>query len=220
MALPSSWVLLLANTVPLLGVLVLGWEVFPILFLFWSENVLVGLFTVLRMLGLRPLCVRTWLGKVFTIPFFVFHFGLFTAIHGIAVFSIFGTGSRVPSNYTLEGPYPPPDMILDTIEIYGLWPALIALGLSHGFSWGHNFLVRGEYREATLDTIMLAPYSRVIVLHLVVMAAGFLIMVLGAPLGALLFLILLKAGADLRSHAREHLRPTPAEREYAPSDPR
>src|SRR5690348_15210944 len=41
---PSVIALVLANLVPVFGVLALHWEVFPLMFLFWSENVIVGVF--------------------------------------------------------------------------------------------------------------------------------------------------------------------------------
>src|SRR5512142_1860469 len=78
---PTGWVLVAANLLPDLGVLVLGWDIRSALVLFWSENVGTGLFTVLRIAlakGELPM-------KIFLIPFFLFHFGMFTAVHGIFV---------------------------------------------------------------------------------------------------------------------------------------
>jgi hypothetical protein len=51
---PSVIALLLANLVPVFGVLFFHWEVFPLMFLFWSENVIVGAFNVLKMLCAAP----------------------------------------------------------------------------------------------------------------------------------------------------------------------
>ena len=47
---PSVIMLVLANLIPLGGVLFFGWQVFPIMFLFWFENVVVGVFHALKML--------------------------------------------------------------------------------------------------------------------------------------------------------------------------
>ena len=46
---PSVLVLLLANLVPLAGVVFFGWSVFPVMLLFWLENVVVGVFHVLKL---------------------------------------------------------------------------------------------------------------------------------------------------------------------------
>ena len=40
--------LLAGNALPLLGVLIFHWQVFPIVLLFWAENVVAGIFTVLK----------------------------------------------------------------------------------------------------------------------------------------------------------------------------
>ena len=41
--------LLVANAVPLIGVLFLGWNVWTILTIYWLENGVVGVFNVLKM---------------------------------------------------------------------------------------------------------------------------------------------------------------------------
>ena len=42
---PSVIALVLANLVPVFGVFYFHWEVFPLMFLFWSENVIIGVST-------------------------------------------------------------------------------------------------------------------------------------------------------------------------------
>ncbi len=39
---PSAIVLVLVNLLPLGGVLALDWQVFDVLLLYWSENVVIG----------------------------------------------------------------------------------------------------------------------------------------------------------------------------------
>ena len=82
----SAWVLVAANLVPLAGVLFWGWDAFALIALFWMENVVIGVFFVLRMLALDPRDPALWAGKLFMVPFFCFHYGMFTAIHGVFVF--------------------------------------------------------------------------------------------------------------------------------------
>lgn len=45
----STGALVLANAVPLFGALLLRWNVREMLALYWSENVVVGAFTLLRL---------------------------------------------------------------------------------------------------------------------------------------------------------------------------
>jgi hypothetical protein len=51
--LPSATVLVAGNLVPFAGVLFLGWDVFAVVFLPWLEDVVVGLFNVLRLLWIE-----------------------------------------------------------------------------------------------------------------------------------------------------------------------
>src|SRR5213594_3799766 len=82
--------LVIANAVPLAGVLFFGWQVFPLLLLYWLENVIVGGFNVLRMLVADPDDPVRWAAKIFLIPFFCVHFGMFCFVHGVFVFGFFG----------------------------------------------------------------------------------------------------------------------------------
>jgi hypothetical protein len=50
------------------------------------------------------------------------------------------------------------------------------------------------------------PYSRVVVLHVTILASGFLIEILGTPLAALVLLVVLKTAIDLRAHLKEHCK--------------
>jgi Family of unknown function (DUF6498) len=194
---PSVIALLVANLVPMYGVFVLGWEVFPLILLFWLENIVIGVVNVLKILTARPDDRMWWVGKAFLIPFFIVHYGGFTFVHGIFVFALFGGAT----------PFAPADMsasaVLHTIRSSGvLWGAL-ALLASHGLSFVTNYLGAGEYRNADPKVLMGQPYARVIVLHLTIIFGGFVMVALGSPRAGLLLLVLLKIGMDLRAHLTE-----------------
>src|SRR2546423_6176002 len=87
---PSLVALAIANALPLVGVLFFGWTVFPLVLLYWLENLVVGGFNVAKLLLAQPRQPAYWLGKVFLVPFFLVHFGGFTYIHGVLVVSFFG----------------------------------------------------------------------------------------------------------------------------------
>jgi hypothetical protein len=197
----SAWVLVLANLVPLVGVLFWGWNVFALLALFWMENVVVGLFFALRMLCADPADAALWLGKLFMVPFFCFHYGMFTAIHGAFVFMLFGEGGyRVDGLQLLEP-------AARAASAYGLWLPIAALMASHLFSFLWNYLYRGEFRSAQLPALMAQPYGRVAVLHVAIILGGFGAMALGSPVWALLVLLAMKIGLDLKAHVKEHSKP-------------
>src|SRR5437867_7665046 len=81
--------------------------------------------------------------------------------------------------------------------------AVVALVLSHGFSFFHNYVAGGEYQRINLQQLMAQPYGRVVVLHLVVLGGGWVTLLLGSPVGALVLLVVLKTGFDLRAHLAE-----------------
>ena len=193
----SAWALVAANLLPLAGVLFWGWDVFPLLALFWMENVVIGALNVLRMLCADPADAALWGGKLFMVPFFSFHYGIFAAVHGAFVFSMFG------KKYDMDGIWPL-EPVMSAAQDYGLWLPLAVLLASHLFSFFWNYLYRGEFRRARLAELMVKPYGRVIVLHVTVLIGGFAAMALGSPLWALLLLIALKIGLDLKAHLKEH----------------
>lgn len=185
--------LLAANAVPLVGVLFLGWTLFATLLLFWVENVIVGVFSVLQLLTARPREPLAWGMKLLMIPFFVFHYGMFTTVHGVFVLSLFGDVRS-----------PTPAAFLHAVQATGVGAAAGALALSHAVSFVLNYIGSGKYRTAELQVLMFRPYGRVMVLHVVILLGGFLVQLLGSPLPALVLLVLLKTGLDLGAHLREH----------------
>lgn len=197
---PSAVVLVLANLVPIYGVAFLGWDVFPVILLFWFENVVIGFYNIVRILLARPGDVGRWLAKVFMVPFFTFHYGMFTFVHGIFVLAIFGSGV-----VELQGG-PSLEWFVAALTVSGVMWAAVALFLSHGFSLGWNYIGKREYRRATLEDLMKQPYSRVVVLHVVIIASGFLVMALGLPAIGLVLLVALKIGVDLKAHLKERSR--------------
>ena len=192
---PSQVALVLANAVPLVGVLLLGWTVFPLLLLYWLENVVVGAFNVLKMLLAKPAEPVYWAGKLFLIPFFIVHFGGFTFVHGVLVVAFFGPKGIQPFELLTAVPA--------AIRANQLGWGVLSLIASHGFSFYWNYVKNGEYQRASLQALMGQPYGRVMVLHLTVLFGGWIVMLLGSPVGALLVLVALKTAADWRGHRAE-----------------
>jgi hypothetical protein len=189
----SGTALVLANLVPLGGTLLGLWSAYDLLLLFWAENVVVGLFQVLRMGSV--LVLRRDFVMIVVMPFFVFHYGMFTLIHGVFV-----TSALAPAG---EAGYGRGLALL--LSPQGLLWALLALTASHAFSFALNFLGQGEWRHIGAETLMKQPYVRVVVLHLVIILGGVTAMALGGPMAALVLLVLIKTAVDLAAHRREHL---------------
>ena len=195
---PSLLALGLANALPIAGVLLLGWKVFPLVLLYWLENVVVGGFNVGKLLLARPQEPAYSVGKLFIILFFIFHFGMFTLVHGVFVFALFGAKSLPRFDSLAELPA--------AIRAYHLGWGVLALVVSHGLSFYWNYFENGEYRRASLPILMMQPYARLVVLHLAVLFGGWIVLTLGSPLLALLVLVALKTAADVRAHQAERYK--------------
>ena len=190
---PSGLALIAANLVPLAGVLFFGWDLASVIVLFWAESAVIGFYTLLKMA-----VVGRWLA-IFAGVFFAGHFGGFMSIHFFFIYEMFvrplDASAREPGAYeALTRLFTP------------LWPALLALFLSHGFSFGLNFLARREYRSATIASLMVAPYRRVTLMQVSLIFGGWLVMALNNPLPALALLIALKVVTDLYAHRGERGR--------------
>jgi hypothetical protein len=194
---PSVLALIAANVVPLLGVLWFGWEVFPLLLLFWFENLIIGAFNVLKMILASPDSRKGWAAKLFLVPFFSVHYGMFTLVHGVFVIGLFG------GQFRQGAPFPDLSIVLGLIQEEHLGWAILGLTVSHAVSFGMNYIGEGEYRRASLDMLMSQPYGRIVVLHLTIMGGGFLMMALGSPTVGLVLLVVLKIGLDLSAHLKE-----------------
>lgn len=196
----SVIVLILANLAPIFGVLFMDWQVFPIVLLFWMENVIIGVFNVFKMIACSP-NQKQWVAKVFLIPFFCLHYGTFTSVHGVIVIFMFGMlGGFIKPGDFAAGPF-------DILGIMGklqLWWAVLALLVSHAVSFAVNYLGKGEYKQSNIALLMLQPYGRVVILHITVLFGGFLVMLLGSPIIGLILLISLKIFIDIKAHLKQH----------------
>ena len=214
--------LLLANLVPVIGVVFLNWTIASVIVLYWLENFVVGFFNILKMSKIKntnlfqnnksqhvaKIIVPVLSPKViifikaFFIIFFILHFGFFTFGHGQFVLIFFG--------------FPSP--------IIALFIPLMFLFISHGISYIVNFIGKKEYEKVSLIRQMMMPYSRLFVMHITIMIGGIITLFLYAPLTdmtkfdssalsnmpqiyqipALLVLIGAKIYIDLMSHSYEH----------------
>jgi hypothetical protein len=189
----STLALLTANLMPLLGVLVLDWNVTPIMIYYWTENLVIGFYNVLKMrraqgsvagsgttMNNRPVQQSD---RRAMIVFFIVHYGMFTLCHGIFVLVMFG--ARFKGLLSESG------------------MALLFLTVSHGISYRRNFIGRGEYQRVAFTTLFWQPYSRVVVMHLTILGGGAWAQAKGSPIYALLVLVTLKTLIDLALHLLE-----------------
>ncbi len=220
--------LLIANAIPLVGVLFLGWNVYTILTIYWLENGVVGFYNVLKMAraegseGDSDSAFRITSGsaanfaKPMMIPFFVVDYGLFWLVHGVFVLTLplfagFGGGFGAGLDAGLGAGVRPSELDAgEGAEPVGILIVLVGLFISHGLSFWLNYIRRGEFRRATVAGQMFAPYGRLVVLHLTILFGGIGIALSGAPVAAIVVLVAVKVVMDLGFHLAEHRGPRPA----------
>jgi hypothetical protein len=220
--------LVAANLLPVAGVLLWGWNIFEIVSLYWFENVVIGFFNVLKMLAATgevqlkrkargnpsedpeiPDYLKTPATsgiakhgiKLFLIPFFSFHYGMFCFVHGIFVVVLLGgRGGGMISGDPFSSAGAMASRIFDS---GGKW-FVIAIVASHLFSYLFNYLGKGEYRRTSAPELMAAPYGRIVVLHIAILFGAFVITALGSQVFLLLLLIAGKIALDVKLHRRSH----------------
>jgi hypothetical protein len=221
--------LVVSNLLPLAGVLWWGWDLFTILTLYWVENGVVGAWNVAKILRAQgtslPGTLRATLNgrpietvaRGYMAGFFVMHYGAFWVGHGLFVLVFLPLMTSGIANPSLViGP--DGSVVVGLPGLFGPGPdwglvgyGALGLAVSHGISYRTNYIGRGEYRTATPGGQMLAPYGRLVILHLTIILGAVVSIFVGSPVGSLLVLVSLKLVLDLFFHLREHRRAaTPA----------
>jgi hypothetical protein len=126
---------------------------------------------------------------------------MFTAVHGVFVVMLFG-GGEAGTGAMAGGSFAPLLRMLDRLlgDRDG-WLAVGAIVALHAASfaqwWSSTLAVPTPLKE-----LMGAPYGRIAILHVTLIAGGFLVQALHAPGAGALLLIALKLAYDLVSFAR------------------
>ena len=122
---------------------------------------------------------------------------MFTFVHGVFVFALFGPSKVAGHAFALGS------LIPGAIQETKIQFAALAIVASHAVSFVTNYVHGGEYRNASLDQLMSQPYSRVVVLHMAILGGGFAMMALKSPLVGLVLLVALETPIDIKAHRAE-----------------
>lgn len=188
----SSASLLGSNLLTLVVALIHNWPAGALLWVYWGQSVIIGLFNFLRMISLRQFSAEgvtsngrpvmptraTQRGMAF---FFLFHYGFFHFVYMIFLFGLAAEG-------------------LANLGAIGL--CLGSFLVNHGFSFRYN-LVSDRRKVRHIGSLMFFPYARILPMHLTI--------IFGSALpwnrGVLLLFLCLKTAADVIMHAVEHTAP-------------
>jgi Family of unknown function (DUF6498) len=201
---PSTLVLIAANLLPLYGVIFWGWDLYGLMVLYWMETGIIGFFALVRM------AMAAGLAAIVLVPFFVVHFGGFMAGHIFFITVLFrGIGDN-------DGIESIPNAVLSLIFAQGLWAAFLALFISHSVSFVLNVwrpardarraqpggAAKPDKKDA--GSYMMAPYGRIVVMHLTIIFGAFLIQAFQTKTAAFLLLVILKVTFDIIAHVRKN----------------
>lgn len=208
---PPVVILVFVNLLPLYGVFLLGWDAFWIVLLYWTENLILGFYNILRMALVKVKYPAANIGKFFMIPFFAFHYGAFCAGHGLFILALFKKDmGKLFGNESWPFFLVFVELFVNVIKKVAvlitpeMYYAILSLFISHGFSFVYNFFMKGERSSTDMRKLMAAPYTRIVILHVAIIAGAFPVMMLGSPVYLLVVLILIKIMIDIYLHLKEH----------------
>lgn len=199
---PPVFLVLALNLIPAVFALLFGWSAGELFAVYLVENLVIGVFNALKMaISGAAMGVGGAVIAVFFVPFFIFHYGLFCFGHGVFTWVFLAMdGPR-----GLEGVRMP-----DTIG-----QALAALPDPRGFALGVASIVGMHLANFTTDWLrfrrwrdtnpisqMMEPYGRIFVLHITLIATGFLLVFADGPRFGVVVLALLKTAYDGWDEAR------------------
>jgi hypothetical protein len=215
---PGTIITLIANLVPLIGVLAWGWDAFLLLTLYWMETVIVAVRTILQVAvsgddGFRrafpangnataPQQRRAGpLSRIGIALFFTVHAGIFIGIHFGFLWALFSGNWPARSGGVLE-------FFRIAIVEEGLWVPLLIMALAQAMPLmeGPALALLARWRgrptrpiAAPLShgEIVTGLYARIVVMQLTIIAGAWLAIMLGS-IGPLILLILAKIFIEVR----------------------
>lgn len=180
------------NLIPLYGLFYWGWDVFSLFFLYWAENVVIGIYTLIMMfiVGVRGSLWRLP-GMLFMMAFFTVHYGMFCMGHLAILTDLFGGDLGVKVGWIDDLP-----AFFQNTFIQGFYWGLGGLVIAQAFqsfdSWQKIYS-----HEKNQPGLMVAPYGRIMVLHLAILIGGLGAAMLQQPAVALAVLVALKTLYDV-----------------------
>lgn len=188
---------------PIVSILVFGWDWRSVLLLYWFENVTAGLLNVVSMIRTKRVQPEGEAPMTFNdstkpasrsglVLFFIAHYGIFTLVHGIfvllicaGVFNFLG-GSIVGKS------------LFGDLSLVN-WRGILLIWFGGTVVQLIALLLTRPDRLPAASKLFWQPYPRIIKLHITVLGGIWLIEKLGWAPAAAILLALLHLGFDLAS---------------------
>ena len=218
----STLTLLIANAVPVWGVVFWGWDSFVLLMLYWLETAVIGFWMVARIAAYAISDVgkfvagslTTWKTAFVVIGFFVIFTGLFVVAYFHFLWQLFAGGWS-------EQIHGASDFIGKLVIGTGMWMPLLVLFLARGcgflfqllapellekFERAFNFPVLGRLDSPRVrNAVTIEFFSRIIVVSMTIFLTFYLLAFISIASGTYtpqIWLIVAKTIADLIVHVK------------------
>ncbi len=201
--------LIFTNLVTIALAVLENWDLATVLFIYWAQSVIIGIFTVVTLLSADTTTLAGEFGKaqaeaggspvvgkgfarfykILLAGFFAVHYGLFH--WGYYSFIVEG-GIFGPVDFTAVG----------------IWISCALFFANHCYSYLYHRT--GEQKGGEFVTrAFFEPYNRIIPMHLTIIFGSIIVLALeflGIPgtLPVLVFFLILKTWLDIRMHLRKH----------------
>ena len=196
----GDWFLILANLIPLYGVLFEGWDPKQMFLVYCLETIIIGIYNVINMIivtldrkkdmwegaGGSKMMVKGW----FFILFFIVHYGFFVFIQT----GIFAGASGLSTNGAF-GPFTFITRIFSYLNIDAKTVLYIFIAV-YGFRMFIDFIFSGKYHETSLGVLMFQPYLRIFIQQFVVIL-GSIFLAFGAGKIFMVIFVLIKIFAEV-----------------------
>ncbi len=199
---PTVISLILSNLLAIGFALAFNLNIMAILWVYWSQSVIIGFFNFFRILSLKKFSTEgikvnykpieaTNKTKVMMAFFFAFHYGFFHLVYA------FFLGAFTFANMTGS-----PSLSIPDFGYIGLMA--IVFFANHLFSFRYNR--KRDEKKQNIGRVMGYPYARIIPMHFTIILGG---MFLASGTGGtvvLVFFLGLKTLADVAMHLLEHAK--------------
>lgn len=190
---PLTWMALAVDIVPAYMVIMHGWGATALVLLYWCENLVIGLATILRIGLSSVISAGAWgiLMAAFLCGFFTLHYGLFCFGHGVFIFAL-----SPEVSFDVAGPPSPQtmmNMVNGAIAAFPLLqPVLLVILTFQLIVVAYDYWPTRNVKHPQPMEEMFSPYGRIIVLHIGVFAGAFALIALDDPMMGVLGLIVFR----------------------------
>ena len=186
--------LILANIVALVGVLFFSWDLHHLIILYWAELALIGVYASAKLVVLLR-----W-ESILAVPVYLGMYGFFMFMYLFVIEILLGAVST-ENEASINVP-----LVADML--YDVWPVLFAMFISHGISFGVNFIGRQEYKRVDYVDVLAAPFIRIALVQLTIILLIFPVVLLARMMGTytplLAIFIAAKTYQDIKAHIKSH----------------